>query len=197
MAKNMVAVAAELKRLVATDGEGFLSPERVLQEAVDESSPLHDYFEWDDTEAARKFRLVQAGLLVRRVRVEVLIHRREARVISGTIVRIEGGQRRIPMFASPRGSRGRGGGYRLTEEVIDDPVLVSDLEDTLRTELGALILRLQSFSDAAAARERDDIAARLQSITFALGEVLEQAFPPPSFERGDGEGDSAPAEGGE
>jgi hypothetical protein len=39
---------------------GIISPHDVLREAENLSSPLHDYFEWDDDEAAHKFRLLQA-----------------------------------------------------------------------------------------------------------------------------------------
>ena len=44
----------------------------VLEDARDESSPLHQYFEWDDGDAAESFRLLQAQALVRRVTVTVL-----------------------------------------------------------------------------------------------------------------------------
>jgi hypothetical protein len=191
MAKNMVAVAAELRRLVATDeaGDRYLSAERIVDEArrQGEGSPLYDYFEWDDGEAAHKFRLVQAGVLVRRIHVDIVIQKREPRIISGSIVRIDGGVRRLPMFSSPRGSRGRGGGYRLTEEVVEDEVLASDMEDTLQTELEALIRRFQGFADAAQAKEREDLARRWQQICQALGELRDQAFDRPAFRDGDGE----------
>jgi hypothetical protein len=192
MAKNMVAVAAELKRLVATDqaGDKYLDPNNVIAAAQreGEGSPLYDYFVWDQGEAAHKFRLIQAGALIRRVHVDIVIHKREPRIVSGSIVKIDGGVRRLPMFSSPRGSRGRGGGYRLTEEVVEDEVLASDMEDTLQTELEALIRRFQSFADAAQAKERDDLAKRWQQISQALGELHDQAFVRPAFER-DGEGD--------
>lgn len=50
---------------------GSLTPNAVVEDAQDESSPLHAYFEWDDTEAARQWRLEQARALNRSVRVEV------------------------------------------------------------------------------------------------------------------------------
>ena len=39
---------------------GQITPQLVLDEAQSPTSPLHMYFEWDDTEAARKYRLIQA-----------------------------------------------------------------------------------------------------------------------------------------
>lgn len=64
------AVRAELV-VLATQSE-TLTPHRVLDRARDPSSPLHAYFEWDDGEAAEKFRLMQASVLIRQCRVRVI-----------------------------------------------------------------------------------------------------------------------------
>lgn len=61
------AVAARLLEL-SKQNEG-LTAELVLAEAADVSSPLHDVFEWDDTEAATQWRLHQARNLIRSIRV--------------------------------------------------------------------------------------------------------------------------------
>ncbi len=50
---------------------GVLTPEQVLREATKKSSPLHKWFEWDDTEAARLYRMTQARELIRAVTVIV------------------------------------------------------------------------------------------------------------------------------
>src|SRR5262245_31235230 len=44
---------------------GALTPEIVVEEAADPMHPLHHRFTWDDTEAARKWRLHEAGSLLR------------------------------------------------------------------------------------------------------------------------------------
>lgn len=46
---------------------GTLRPESVVQAAQEPDSALHRYFEWNDTEAARKYRLHQADYLIRAV----------------------------------------------------------------------------------------------------------------------------------
>jgi hypothetical protein len=46
---------------------GYITPELVVEAATPEDHPLHPHFEWDDGEAAHKFRLSQAGGLIRRV----------------------------------------------------------------------------------------------------------------------------------
>ncbi len=60
--------------------DGALHPAKVLEEATDKTSPLHDMFDWDDTEAARKHRLNQARSIIRvAVRVLPAISNREVR----------------------------------------------------------------------------------------------------------------------
>lgn len=49
--------------------ENQLTPEMVLKDAEKKSSPLHVCFEWDDDEAAHKYRLSQAGDIIRSVSV--------------------------------------------------------------------------------------------------------------------------------
>lgn len=52
---------------------GALTAESVLVDAKKKRSPIHDLFEWDDTEAACKYRLDQARHLLRSV--EVVYHK--------------------------------------------------------------------------------------------------------------------------
>lgn len=49
---------------------GSITPEIVLKDAQRKSSPLHNHFQWNDTAAARQFRLIQASELIRRIKVE-------------------------------------------------------------------------------------------------------------------------------
>lgn len=63
------AAVSTLRALVERDGE--LTAESVLREARRKTSPIHSYFEWDDTEAANQYRLEQARRLIRRVRVTI------------------------------------------------------------------------------------------------------------------------------
>jgi len=48
---------------------GAIKPATVVQEASSPSSPLHSYFTWDDTEAAKKCRLEEARSIIRSVRI--------------------------------------------------------------------------------------------------------------------------------
>lgn len=51
--------------------DGHLTPQIVLREAEKKTSPLHTHFEWDDSVAAERWRLEQAGQLIRKVRVTI------------------------------------------------------------------------------------------------------------------------------
>lgn len=57
-------VQLELARIADEHG-GLLNPEVVVQEAINPTSPLHDYFEWDDGLASDQWRLQQARQLIR------------------------------------------------------------------------------------------------------------------------------------
>lgn len=50
-----------------------LTPSLVVEAATDPKSPLHREFTWDDSEAARKYRLAQARTLIRSVEVKVTV----------------------------------------------------------------------------------------------------------------------------
>lgn len=64
-----MVVADRVQRL---ERRGELTTGSVLLDAEDESSPLHRYFEWDDSAAAHAHRLDQARTLIRRVKVTLL-----------------------------------------------------------------------------------------------------------------------------
>lgn len=51
---------------------GGLTPELVLNEARPKESPLHKHFCWDDTEAAEKYRELQAASLIRKIKVSYI-----------------------------------------------------------------------------------------------------------------------------
>lgn len=64
------AVASALRDIYTVHKS--LTPALVVSEASDPSSPLHDYFDWDDASAGEKFRLGQAAALIRKVKVTIV-----------------------------------------------------------------------------------------------------------------------------
>ena len=51
--------------------KGFLTPEMVVDESREDDAPLHPVFEWNDRKAAERYRIVQAGSLIRNVTVKI------------------------------------------------------------------------------------------------------------------------------
>ena len=74
-----IATAKEVLEDLASK-HGKLTPELVLNAAKAKSSPIHGLFCWDDSQAAIKYRLVQASELIRRVKVTIVSNGEPIRV---------------------------------------------------------------------------------------------------------------------
>ena len=85
--KNTTETYAELER-IARANRGNLTPEAVLKNAKSASSPIHDYFTWDDTEAAHKMRLLEAATLIRSVKVRVEMHDQDEPIVTRAFVNV-------------------------------------------------------------------------------------------------------------
>lgn len=96
------AVGEELERIRRDTGS--ITPEKVIEEAASDESPLHHAFEWDDTEAARQHRLSQARRLVTSIRI-----------INSPV------QTKVPAFVSVPAPEGRS--YVPTAEALSDEQL--------------------------------------------------------------------------
>ena len=82
------AIAAEMQ--VIADQKDVLLPEDVVEAARNPNSTMHSFFEWDDTEAARSFRLVQARWLIRSV--EIVVERHDAKTTIAPAYSFQGKQ---------------------------------------------------------------------------------------------------------
>ena len=60
-------VAGERLEQIRVAHAGRLTADMVVADAKPKRSPLHKSFEWDDTKAASRYRLVQAGDLIRAI----------------------------------------------------------------------------------------------------------------------------------
>jgi len=98
------AIVSELRRIAEVNG-GELRPADVVEAARIETSPLHPQFDWDDTEAAQKWRLHQAR-----------------RLIKVTVEYIGGDEVKIParVFVSLTTDRHNGTGYRVLAAVMSN-----------------------------------------------------------------------------
>lgn len=97
---------------------GILLAESVVIEAEHEDSPLHPYFEWDDTEAAQQYRIAQAR-----------------RLIATMVVIIPNVKRPVMAYVSLMSDRQQeAGGYRAIVDVMSDPEMrASLLNEALET----------------------------------------------------------------
>lgn len=62
--KKSIMLSSEFDRIRLQNPDMRLVPEEVVQAASSEDSPLHKYFEWDDTVAGHRYRLLQARQLI-------------------------------------------------------------------------------------------------------------------------------------
>jgi hypothetical protein len=90
--KNTSEVYAELNR-IAEANHGALTPEAVLKNAQSKTSPIHDYFTWNDTEAACKLRLLEASMLIRSVKVSVEMHDQDEPLHARAFVNVASNER--------------------------------------------------------------------------------------------------------
>lgn len=68
--KDKEIVAKRLAE-IASRNNGSLTPDLVVKDAEDSSSPLHELFEWDDGVAGHKYRIEQARHVITSVRVVI------------------------------------------------------------------------------------------------------------------------------
>jgi hypothetical protein len=73
--KNADTIKAYLETIASAHGDR-LTPNDVLEDARRPESPLHEYFEWDESKAAQAHRLDQARTLIRSVKIIVTTERR-------------------------------------------------------------------------------------------------------------------------
>lgn len=66
--QNRFAVAADIavnEIVKCKNTDGFVKQEIIVARAADKDNPLHPCFEWDDTIAAKEYRIRQAGDILR------------------------------------------------------------------------------------------------------------------------------------
>lgn len=139
-------VAAELDRLAAMNG-GAVNPAIVLDAARSPDSPLHEMFEWDDTEAAERWRLHQARTIIVNLRI--------------VLDTAEDEPRRLTVRAYPALTAGQANDYRSIAAVVRDPARYAQL-----VALGKR--RLREFREMFASIA--EFAEVIRSIDRAIGD---------------------------
>lgn len=124
-------VLAELE-IIRSEHEGLLKAEDVVDYARNPDTVLHGKFTWDDTEAAERFRLMQARQVIR---VHVKIYPRE--------------KQRVRAYVSMLEDRRKGGGYRATDEVMHITALRDQLLYQAHREMRAFVKRYEHLEELA------------------------------------------------
>lgn len=116
------AMETELNLLLKKN-QGVLTAEDVLTQAEDPTSALHDYFTWNEADAAHKWRLIEARQLITSIRI----------IQEGA----EGKTRSLVSLNVDRYNH-QGGGYRSLNDVMADPNLRQHLLETALAELNSI-----------------------------------------------------------
>lgn len=124
-------VKKELEEIRQRTG-GFLKPSDVVKAAKKKASALHQFFEWDDTAAAQKWRIRQAQELIR-----------------VTVVVNEATSEKVRAFVSLVQDRQRGLGYRATVDVMDSEELFAVLLEDAKNELITFTRRYERLRELA------------------------------------------------
>lgn len=98
--KSDAAIRQELE-LIRSKSKGVLYPQDVVEFARDPNTELHKHFTWDDSEAARQYRLEEARRLIR-VHVTYLPRNNQP----------------VPCYISLPEKRANGGGYITIEHAL-------------------------------------------------------------------------------
>lgn len=130
----------ELDQL-AKRGKGILTADAVVKHARNPETALHEAFEWDDTEAARRFRLDQARQVIRfYVYYEPQV------------------ERQVRAYVSVPSDRAEGNGYRHSREVAAN-------QDWSAQLLEEVAVKVRQMRDSYAyIRILDDLWPRLEAV---------------------------------
>lgn len=122
----------ELQRIKEENGEKLI-PDEVVTAAADRESPLHLYFEWDDSVAGHQYRLTQARQLIR--------------VVETTFPEDKGGGTGPKYVSLASDRREKGGGYRETVDVLDNAELLAELERTAKRDIEGVLRRYEMLEE--------------------------------------------------
>ena len=126
---------------IAAKNGGYLRPELVVEAAKNPSNPLHNRFEWDDTEAARYYRNMQAGQLIRWIKVVIVRQETESKVVQFTTTR------QYQSLEEDRGSEA--GSYQPIDVIMSDQDKKTKLLSQVLRELQAYRKRYSEIAELA------------------------------------------------
>jgi hypothetical protein len=124
---------SRLKELetIRVRNNGVLKPEQVVEFAKDPNTALHSWFDWDDTEAARKWRIDQARTIIRVM-----------------VAPVDGSKNPVRMLVSIMDDRKEpGGGYRSFADTMADPEMRKKMLQTALIEFNGVKKRYEALTE--------------------------------------------------
>ena len=127
------AVGEELDRL-KDHYKGKLKPQIILAAAKRKKSPLHDCFEWDDTAAAKQYRLDQARFVLR-----CIVY----------IVAVKGNEKPVRCFVSIKddeADNNRDRVYVDTLDALENEATAGEVIGEIKSELSEITSKLKTYN---------------------------------------------------
>jgi hypothetical protein len=149
--KRTEAIQAALEQ-IRKRHKGRITRKMVVDAARRKDSPLHRYFEWNDTKAAEKYRLDQAQELITRYVVVVVVDK---------AVKVT-----VPLYVSDPRAMTKDGGY---VAITSEEITRNDAQQIVLTELGrceSSVARARSVAGA--------LNARFPGLSAQLQRMLEE-----------------------
>jgi hypothetical protein len=143
------ALEKRLERIMTLNG-GELAAEKVVADAKDAKSPLHAYFDWDDSIAGHQWRLHQARELIRSVKIEVVHNERTVSTVR--------------YVRDPRKASDEQGYCDIATLRTDKDVAREALSRELNTAEGVMVRASSIALALGMASEFDDLLARVRGL---------------------------------
>ena len=134
-------VGAALAEIKASSTNGRIMPEEVVATAAHPDSELHRFFQWDDSEAAEKYRLMQARSLIRSIPVSYIKQKK------GEV----GKAIKVRKYVALGSDFKDGGGYRDVGDVVANKNLLDELELQAKRELDGMLRRYEVLTELCSA----------------------------------------------
>lgn len=142
--------SARRAEILALSKTGTITPSMLLEQAAKPDSALHDLFVWDDTEAAQRYRVLQAAGVIRSFQVYITRRPTEERSVSVAILPPLDADRENTRptrgFVNLGSDRGTGV-YRSLERVLADPTLRAQYVADAKKELRAFRDKYQGIEE--------------------------------------------------
>lgn len=151
------------ERLEHLAGEGLVTADDIVQDAQQEDSPTHSYFNWDDATAAHGYRLMQARYYMRSVNILVKDDAEPTRAF----IHLKQSQDEDDEETEAEEEEPTAG-YRTIQTIMANPRLTRMLLEQARRELVSYRRKYNQYAEMAKVHEHlDEAIAAMQTLPMA------------------------------